>query len=801
MRPPILPRPDLPLAFEAPRPIQMSMKRFLGRARRDSSGPSSDSAPENESTASSSDPRPIFGSPSESPALFTSDLDLNLNPSMASAPPSVMTGRSEKAGGSLFSGSKRTFSTKQSSYFSNKSKKENQQTSYRNVEYGQPLQILEVPEELTDTSPQVLVAEKLHNVFQDVSYLAHQYDNSLVNLTACVVNTIECLKAFVEFANSQDAADSWYFTTYNNAHLRRIMKIYLNLHDNLLKDEPYIKLKLLLVKNFHDFALALNSLNRTLVLGPHTISKPQNFAVGANFGEALPNEDVLSTILDKIAATETRMKEQNGLFIAPICRGISKDLNILCLYFGYPNPTDYHYKLSKTLHELYDDIHVMVVKNHVELAATTAQPLVHHQLGDPPVIAPISKFKLPFRTPTDILRPPMSLSLSIETSARTSGTMGGFIYPKIDLKKQPHLESYANSKFAISCGHVCLDKRDGKVEYPHVSAPLSVLISLYKNALTQQYQKFSQSEELALMEARVAYGSILKQLDEMFPMKKIKLFDAKMKQEKQETRNFPMHRFGQIIWGERTLIDAVWTRDGQKLNEKRLSDLAIIKVNKNLICDQNYLGDDVAFNEFDPSLMFDNLYVRKVIDLDRKPKELTIEAVNDVDSAVSTSLSNNINNGLPVFKYGSTTKFTKGSLNGIKLVYWLDGAIRSSEFVVNSSDNNSAFAAGGDSGSWILAKLEDVPGTPEAKGLGVVGMLHSYDGEFKQFGLFTPMCDILARLEEVTHIKWGVVGVSEKARYGSDTDDSDIDSFDGYSDISGYESSDNFYGAHPPEVD
>lgn len=786
------------------------MKRFLGRARRDSSGVSADSALETESSAenrrssaSSTEPRPIFGTRGESRAIpFTNDLDLNLNPSMASGPPSVMTGDSEKAGGSVFSGSKRTFSTKQSSYFSNRSKKDGQQpASYRNVEYGQPLQILDIPEEPTETSPRVLVADKLHNVFQDTSYLAHQYDNSLINLTTCVINTIECLKAFVDFTNTQDASDSWYFSTYNNAHLRRIMKIYLNLHDNLLKDEVYIKLKLLLVKNFHDFALALNSVNRTLLLGPTTISKPQNFAIGANSGEALPNEEVLSSILDKIAATETRIKEQNGLFIAPICRGISKDLHILCLYFGYPSPTDYHYKLSRTLHDLYDDIHVLVVKNHVELAAMAAQPQIQHQLGEPPVIAPVSKFKLPFRTPTDITRPPMSLSLSIETSARTSGTMGGFIYPQIDLKSQPHLESYANSKFAISCGHVCLDKREGKVEYPHVSAPLSVLISLYKNALTQQYQKFSQSDDLELMEARVAYGSVLKQLDEMFPTKKIKLFDAKLKQEKLESRNFPIHRFGQIIWGERTLIDAVRSKDGQKLNEKRLSDLAIIKVNKNLVCDQNYLGDDVAFNEFDPSLMFDNLYVRKVIDLDRKPKELTIDSVNDVDSAVSTSLCKSTNNGLPVFKYGSTTKFTKGSLNGIKLVYWLDGAIRSSEFVVNSSDNNSAFAAGGDSGSWILAKLEDVPGTPEAKGLGVVGMLHSYDGEFKQFGLFTPMCEILTRLEEVTHIKWGVVGVSEKAPYGSEADDSDTDSFDVYSEISGYESGDNMDGAHPPEVD
>ncbi|GME82277.1 unnamed protein product [Ambrosiozyma monospora] len=58
-------------------------------------------------------------------------------------------------------------------------------------------------------------------------------------------------------------------------------------------------------------------------------------------------------------------------------------------------------------------------------------------------------------------------------------------------------------------------------------------------------------------------------------------------------------------------------------------------------------------------------------------------------------------------------------------------------------------------------------------GLAVVGMLHSYDGEFKQFGLFTPIDNVLDRLEEVTGISWGVVGCA--------TEDDD-ESNDGYED-------------------
>lgn len=201
----------------------------------------------------------------------------------------------------------------------------------------------------------------------------NQYNNSLINLTTAVINSIDCFKRFVSFIDTINNPSSldWNFTTFNNLNVRRIMKIYLNFYDNLLRDEVYIKLKLLLVKNFNDFTQTLNS--RSLSVAPATITKPQNFAVGNNKGLSLPNEDVLERIIEKISSTAISMKEQNGSFIAPITRGLSKDLNILCLYFGYPDPTDYHYKLTQTLHELYDDIHVVVIKNQIELASSGAK--------------------------------------------------------------------------------------------------------------------------------------------------------------------------------------------------------------------------------------------------------------------------------------------------------------------------------------------------------------------------------------------------------------------------------------------
>lgn len=803
----------------------MSMKRFFKKGSGDNDEQSLSSSPKDQSLRSGSltdsfdDLRPMFGD-----AGHENDSDLNINPSISNNPPgsqSILTKDSDNFSNSVFSQSKKTFSTNQSSYKSqdSKTKVSNSSKSFNNFDYGQPLQILDIPEESNeDYNFQELMIEKLHTLYQDISFIINQYDNSSINLSSAVINIIDCLKKLSSFIDGLSEVEEMNFSTYNNDDLRKIMKIFLHFYDHLLNDEVYVKLKLLLVKNFNDVTSKLNIHYKHLTSSNQSLLKPKNFAVGANSGESLPNEDILSKIIYRMSNADSNnqplfdIKEQNGSFIAPVVRGLSKDLNVLCLYFGFPNPSDYHYKLTKNLTELYDDVHVLVLKNNISLATSVQSSLPnfnqqqqHHHHHQNLKQSSTPRFKLPFRNPSDSLHPPMSLSLSVETSARTSGTMGGFIYPKIDLQKQPKLASYANSKFAISCGHVCLDKKEDNIEYPHVSSPLAVLVNLYKQALKNQYQKFSANDDITMKEARNAYGSALNQLDDNFPLRKIKVHDSKSKQDRFEIRNFPKHRFGQIIWGERTLINARKLKDGTKLEEKRLSDLAIIKVNKALNCDLNFLGDDIAFNEFDPSLMFDNLYVRKIVNLNRTQREFNMDNLNDVDSSVS-SFNSQTNYGIPVFKYGSTTKFTQGNLNGIKMVYWLDGAIHSSEFVVNSIDKNSAFAAGGDSGSWILSKLEDVPSVSENKGLGVLGMLHSYDGEFKQFGLFTPMHEILDRLQEVTKIEWGVVGVNEKhddesiASVDSDEDTGFASGSDAEDDD--YESGmEDFDGSNPPDVD
>lgn len=810
------------------------MKRMF-RGRDAATTPRSDVSPSRASHESLDlcEELPIFGSANtrvitrsdpptvDEPFSFVNDPNLNMNPSILGSyrAPSTYSKDLHDVSKSIFSRSRKSFSTKQSLYNHDPATKPSSlATKPSSLFDAQPLHILsEGATMASDKPPQEQVGDLLRQLYDDLGFNMNQFDVGAINLTTAVVNLIDCLKRFVAFVEKLPPCE-WDFTAYNSVSVRRIIRIYLHFYDNLLSDDVYIKLKLLLVKNFNDFAQTLNSsedshFNATNLF--QTIVKPQNYPVANSPHATLPNTDVLERIMDKMARASVAVKEQTGSFIAPIARGITPNLHILCLYFGYPNPSEAHRKLVKSLRSMYDDIHIVICKNQIELAGLSGSPvdlatpkfLRSHSTKDrvkgKPISQPVrsssqslqgqspqhiqhpqnprphtkptlphpqpTKFKVPFRIPTDAERPPISLSLSIESSQRTSGTMGGYVYPIIDTQRTPQLELYANSKFAISCGHVCLDSTTGATtttDYPHVSAPSSVLILLYKQALCAQYQKVINSgqDDFVVAQLAAAYGSIIKQVEAMFPLKRVKVVDPRTKQEKYEARNLPVNRFGQIIWGERTLVLAKTS----KPTERKLLDLAIIKVNKALKCDQNFLGDDVPFNEFDPALMFDNLYVRKVVDLKRHtPISLETE-IEEVDSLIS-DMAQGTHCGLPVFKYGSTTKYTRGNLNGIKLVYWLDGAIHSSEFIVNSVEHNATFAAGGDSGSWVLTKLEDIE--PQQKGLGVLGMLHSYDGEFKQFGLFTPMCEILERLQEVTGIEWGVVGVTpEKPVHGVDSE-------------------------------
>lgn len=465
------------------------------------------------------------------------------------------------------------------------------------------------------------------------------------------------------------------------------------------------------------------------------VREPQIFAMGSS-EEEIPYIDDVITTLDLMATQDSSLiQDQDGAFVAPVLRGFSPDFAVPAYYFGYPSLLPEHREAVLNMSILSHDFSYFCVQNYIRPAGMEVQS----PSAVPPTVQPTNSraptndfqgFMAPFRVPRDSNAPPISVSISNVSNSNASGTLGGYLFPIVDPSNK-QLAAYAKSTYALTCGHVCL-KKSSSARYPKVSVPSTFMINFFRAKLLDDRKHYPPGSP--------EYNIYTKALAEI------------------QTRYFTPDRdgttplensFGQVAWGEREVVN------------KQLSDIAIIRCNDDLKC-RNYLGDDIPFTEYDTSLRFGYLHVKSVVQ--------------------------NLMGGMKVFKYGSTTKYTSGVLNGVRLIYWSERTLQSSEFVVESG---GPFADGGDSGAWILHKnsadstLNNSNAPAASPSLGVVGMLHSYDGTRKELGLFTPMSRILDRLQEVTQIQWGVVGIPEK-------NDSPVDS--GLSDSSN-NSDDDYEGA------
>lgn len=496
-----------------------------------------------------------------------------------------------------------------------------------------------------------------------------------------------------------------YISVHSEPAISTIIKIVLHFVDNLLRPNPLHRQKGLLLQKLYFLGVQLKILP---AISGSPLQQPKNFAVGSI--PELPSEKHIQQILDAAAShASDSTQDQSGAFIAPVLRGLAPDFSVISLIFGYPDLRQDHIDQIVPLADIRPDVHFCCQKNYVTTCASLG-------VGGTPGVG---AFRSPFRMPLDPRMPPISMSLSRENNPMVSGTLGGYIYPQVD-SGNTDLGAFGKSTFAITCAHVCLESETGENMGAPVAVPSTHLSSAYRRALLSQSDRFRPGSV-----EHETYRRAIKDLD------------------RKTAINHSPGSFGQVVWGERAVIG------------KQLSDVAIIQCNEKLQC-RNYLGDDVAFSEYDPALMFGNLYVRSVVE---KPIR-----------------------GMEVFKYGSTTKYTHGQLNGLRMIYWSDGKLQSSEFVVSS--NSPGFASGGDSGAWILHKDcggnagDYVNDNRSGPSLGVVGMLHSFDGERQEFGLYTPMTSILSRLQEVTNIKWGVVGIPDTHGIpagGSDSSEDELD--------------------------
>lgn len=492
---------------------------------------------------------------------------------------------------------------------------------------------------------------------------------------------------------------------YSEPAISTIIKIALHFVDNLLVASPLHRQRAILLQKLYFLGIQLKILSASRGSPPQ---QPKNFAVGSI--SELPSEKHIQQILDAAASHASESThDQSGAFIAPVLRGLAPEFSVISLVFGYPDLRQDHIDQIVPLTYIRPDVHFCCQRNYITTCASVG-------FSSSPEIG---VFKSPFRMPVNPRMPPISMSLSRQNNPMVSGTLGGYIYPQVESGNND-LGNFAKSTFAITCAHVCLESDAGENQGAPVAVPSTHLSSAYRKALLMQSDRYRPGSL-----EHETYRRAIKDLD------------------KKTVFNHSAGSFGQVVWGERTVIG------------KQLSDVAIIQCNSKLQC-RNYLGDDVAFSEYDPALMFGNLFVRSVVE---KPTR-----------------------GMEVFKYGSTTKYTSGQLNGLRMIYWSDGKLQSSEFVVSSK--NPGFASGGDSGAWILHKdcnnssdgyVNDDNAEPS---LGVVGMLHSFDGERQEFGLYTPMTSILSRLQEVTNIKWGIVGIPDihgAPTGGSDSSEDELD--------------------------
>lgn len=539
------------------------------------------------------------------------------------------------------------------------------------------------------------VGDELKRLGEDVLSLLNQTvaGELTVNKAAAAVN--QSLKTSTQ-APVLSTVNSGDVSLENEPFLRKTLKVVLHFVDNLLNTQQHQSTRMYILRSLYELGTKLKLVPTTSGTVPH----PANFSIGTVAEQ--PSQHTLQELIDTIAnSDEPVIAEQEGAFIAPVLRGLSPEFSVLSLTFGFPNPDINHYNMVSTLHDFSPDIHIYCQKNYIRACS--------------------GKFKAPFRTPTDPNAPPMAMSLATEDAVNLSGTLGGYVYPKIDQSHNLY-PLYGKSTFALTCAHTCLTESGG-LGKPLICAPSPILISLYKKALVQERDKYPLNSE-----ERNGYQEAISEIDDKYPPSK------------DTQQNQPKSRLGVVAWAERQVVNG------------SLSDLAIIKCNEGLKC-RNFLGDDIFFSEYDPALMFGNLHVKRVV------KKLTP--------------------GMNVFKYGSTTKYTRGRINGLRIVYWASGRLQSSDFAVAS---DSMFASGGDSGAWILQKSEDAvtvssddstlrtlsdrdstttTGSSNGHCLGAVGMLHSYDGERREFGLFSPMESILERLRQVTRIRWGVVGVPD----------------------------------------
>lgn len=525
----------------------------------------------------------------------------------------------------------------------------------------------------------------IYNIETNLVELVDDIHQNVINISKAVIQAVEYFKDFSMIDGNVMSYIPSNISTENCQSLRHITKIIFHFLDNLLISEGFVNSRSILLKRYLQF---LEKLNIKIFddSTPMTKTLPyiKNFCIDDKYN--LPHIDKLESIIQELLNSDSDIiSDQEGSFIAPIRRGLSSRGSILSIVFGIPNLQQEHYEMIKVLYSLFPDIHMYIIRDSIQPCAAKVDSSLQQSFSQLMSSNKEQEEEIPeFSPPYTVAESPLRPPMSMSISANGNAKMTGTLGGYLFPQIDP-----SNPKLSQFAGSAFAITSAHVVlcdsqDYPYVSVPSNVLQTTYIKTLLTEAKRYPKNSK-----------------EKMAFMKEANKVEKDIKWQDE-------NKFGQVVWGERSIVN------------QRLSDFAIIKIDSKYKV-ENWLGNKLNFVK-DPTLKFQNTYVKK--------KFMKMNA------------------GLNVFKIGASSNYTSGQINGSRLVYWADGKLQTSEFVVASP--LPLFATAGDSGAWILTKSDDY------LGLGVVGMLHSYDGNQQQFGLFTPIGDILERLNDVTGVQWDI---------------------------------------------
>ena len=188
--------------------------------------------------------------------------------------------------------------------------------------------------ERSPTSSLEVLESELKRLNENLVALMDDIHQNVINISKAVIQAIEFLKKFLP----DTTRITFTVTMANSSCLRSIAKIVFHFVDNLLNTAAFQNPKSILLKAYLGFLQKLNiNVFEDSMDDVHTLPAMKNFAIYDKCG--LPNRDKLSNIVDEIVrADPSSIADQEGAFIAPILRGLSKKSAVLTVMFGIPNP-------------------------------------------------------------------------------------------------------------------------------------------------------------------------------------------------------------------------------------------------------------------------------------------------------------------------------------------------------------------------------------------------------------------------------------------------------------------------------